>query len=73
VLYSVAVGKAPTESQEMFGKRRFAAEIAARKYGGPVPNPNVATVYGIGTFELFPWAGVGVSFDYLRIWNLSGL
>lgn len=24
---------------------------------------------GIGTFELFPWAGVGVSFNYLRIWK----
>lgn len=146
----------------------FAAEIAARKYGGPVPNPNLAAVYGIvfraqgstfywfavstagyyglfkfpapgprpwgtlshpgveivpwtwdfgvatgnqpntlrievqgqqaqlyvngalkrtatllsdgpasgqigvgiGTFELFPWAGVGVSFNYLRVWNL---
>jgi hypothetical protein len=145
----------------------FAAEIAARKYGGPVPNPNLAAVYGIifraqgptfywftvstagyyglfkfpapgprpwgtlshpgveivpwtwdfgvatgnspntlrievqglqaklfvngelkrtaillsdgpasgqigvgiGTFELFPWAGVRVSFDYLRIWE----
>ncbi len=24
---------------------------------------------GVGTFELFPWAGVTVNFDYLRAWK----